>query len=107
MLCDNGKLYKTTYPKAKEIKPDKRHCFKLRNDNNKIIEISLKSIYRKVYHKEYCTDTIQDLPQEVWKPIPDTEGKYFVSNCGRVKSLCRYKAQILKTYKLHRGYLAV
>lgn len=39
--------------------------------------------------KEYSLD-LQDLPGEVWKDIEDFEGKYQVSNKGRVKSLDRY-----------------
>ena len=39
--------------------------------------------------KEYSLD-LQDLPGEIWKDIEDFEGKYQVSNKGRVKSLDRY-----------------
>lgn len=40
--------------------------------------------------KEYSLD-LQDLPSEEWKDIEGFEGKYQVSNKGRVKSLelCR------------------
>lgn len=39
--------------------------------------------------KEYSLD-LQDLPGEVWKDIEGFEGKYQISNKGRVKSLDRY-----------------
>lgn len=39
--------------------------------------------------KEYSLN-LQDLPGEVWKDIEGFEGKYQVSNKGRVKSLDRY-----------------
>lgn len=42
---------------------------------------------------------------EVWKPVPDCEGLYEVSNKGRVRSLFRYK-KILKPSPTN-GYLTV
>ena len=51
--------------------------------------------------------------EEIWKDIPGYEGKYQVSNFGRVRSLDRIddenhfrKGQIMKT-KLLRGYVRV
>ena len=43
---------------------------------------------------------------EVWKPIPNYEGLYEVSNIGRVRSLFRYK-KILKPSQITNGYLTV
>ena len=34
-------------------------------------------------------NNVKDLPNEVWKDIPDYEGIYKVSNKGRIKSLTR------------------
>ena len=45
--------------------------------------------------------------KEEWKEIPNTGGRYFVSNCGRIKSYCGYTAIILKPYKHRNGYLEV
>lgn len=59
---------------------------------------SLKSIYRLAFGREYAEDTIEDLPEEIWKPI-DEQGKYYVSSLGRVKSYQGVKARILKPYK--------
>jgi uncharacterized protein (UPF0248 family) len=39
--------------------------------------------------------------------IPNTKGKYFISNCGRVKSYCGYNAIVLNTYQKQNGYLIV
>lgn len=50
------------------------------------------------------------LIQEVWKPVPNYEGLYDVSNFGRVKSLnyCgRYNISILKIHKDKKGYFCV
>jgi hypothetical protein len=60
-----------------------------------------------VFHAVYCRDYITDLPGEKWLPIADTDGKYLVSNLGRVKSLCGYEARILKPYKSGNGYQKV
>lgn len=43
---------------------------------------------------------------EVWKPIPEYEGLYEVSNMGRVRSLFRYK-KILKPSPNWNGYATV
>ena len=34
-------------------------------------------------------NNIKDLPNEIWKDIPNYEGIYQISNKGRVKSLTR------------------
>lgn len=36
---------------------------------------------------------------EIWKPIPDYEGLYEVSNLGRIRSLYNYRK-----YKTSNGY---
>lgn len=41
---------------------------------------------------------------EILKEIPDTDGKYFISNSGYVLSLCRNKPKILKPYDCGNGY---
>ena len=46
--------------------------------------------------------TAEDLPEEIWRPIPDWED-YHISNFGRVK----HKARILKPALIRAGYLQV
>ena len=43
--------------------------------------------------------SIDDLPNEIWKDIPEYKGFYQVSNFGRVKSLKRF-------FKAGRGRIA-
>ena len=54
--------------------------------------------------------------QEIWKDVPGYEGKYQVSNLGRVKSLLKWyplqnryihREKILKNGVISKGYLAV
>lgn len=50
--------------------------------------------------------TLEDLPDEVWEPIPDF-GKYKVSNFGRVKSFHNSTVKILKPAISKYGYLRI
>lgn len=80
-----------------------KHNYKLMTLENKQISISIKELYQLVYNKVYCIDNIENLPNEVWKEIPGTAGRYFCSNMGRVKSYCKYEAQLIKPANSH-GY---
>lgn len=88
------------------IKPSDKYLFSLKNDDNKWITKSLKSIYRYAFSAEFCIDNIRDFPGEQWKPLR-INNKYLVSNYGRVKSLCKYKSIILKPFENKKGYLIV
>jgi len=46
-------------------------------------------------------------PAEIWKPILGYEGRYFVSNRGRIKSCYGIKSKILKQGAGSSGYLHV
>lgn len=45
--------------------------------------------------------------EEEWREIQGTQGKYFVSNRGRVLSLCQNKYKTLKPYVCGDGYYYV
>ena len=47
------------------------------------------------------------LPDEVWREIPMTDGKNFVSNKGRVASIRNNRAQFLQQYVCGDGYYYV
>lgn len=49
-----------------------------------------------MFHKEFAVDNIIDLDGEIWKDIDGTQGRYKVSNKGRIKSLSDYETRILK-----------
>lgn len=46
--------------------------------------------------------SIDDLPNEIWKDIPNFKGMYQISNLGRVKSLQRFEID-----NRHKGQLRI
>ena len=58
----------------------------------------------------YQNLSLEDLPNEVWKDIPNYEGLYQVSNLGRVKSLPRkhqLRTIVVSQHPTGNGYLTV
>ena len=104
-LKEDGTIYDAAAGKL--IKPDNRHLFYLRREDNSKKKIALSTLYKAVYNKKYCKDIVKDMPEEEWKEIDDTEGLYKVSNKGRIKSLQGYEAVILKPYNNKSGYARV
>jgi hypothetical protein len=46
---------------------------------------------------------IENLPDEIWVPVPSYENLYWVSNKGRVKN----SRKIMKFYQINSGYLCI
>ena len=44
------------------------------------------------------------LENEEWKEIPDFDGRYYISNCGRILSLCNNGYKLLKPFICGSGY---
>lgn len=103
VLWYDGRIDTTAAADNPEIKDGR--IIVLVDNKGKKKRITLKSLYRKAFDKEYCRDTIADLHNEVWKEVEGTKGKYFISNCGRLKSYCRYTARIIKPYRNQCNYL--
>lgn len=82
----------------------KPYTYLLYNKAGERRQVGLKRVYREVFNAEYCQDSTQDITGEEWKPIAGTKGRYFVSNKGRIKSLCGYDARILKPFDNGHGY---
>ncbi|MDN5477068.1 MAG: NUMOD4 motif-containing HNH endonuclease [Chryseobacterium sp.] len=51
---------------------------------------------KQVNMREIMSVQIDDLPDEVWREIPEYKGNYFISNFGRVKSFTRKRSVILR-----------
>lgn len=51
--------------------------------------------------------TLDDLPDEIWRPIKRYEDFYHVSNYGRVKSFHKGKVRILKPQADKDGYISI
>lgn len=72
------------------------NSYRLKDENGITKNISKKKLYKLVFNKNFCIDEIEDLEGEEWQEIKNTQGMYYVSSMGRVKSLKNYKAIILK-----------
>lgn len=104
-LDTQGRLFKTA--SYIEMKRDTLNRFYLIDNTGKQRRITIKKLYKMVFQKEFCFDNIENLNNEEWKPIDNTQGKYYVSNYGRIKSYCGYSAILLKPYLQNQGYLEV
>ena len=51
--------------------------------------------------------SIENLPNEEWRKIEGYDGKYLVSNMGRVTSLKHKKPRLLTAFPNNKGYLRV
>ena len=71
-----------------------------------LTHINVRSIYF-MKRMVITIDKIPNLPNEEWRPIEGYDGKYLISNCGRVKSLKHYDARLLKAFANNKGYLRV
>ena len=87
-LTNDGKVYNNITKKY--LKLDK-YNYRLMTKQGIAKKITLKELYKIVYNKIYCIDTVKSLENEIWKEIPNTQGNYYISNYGRVKSYCKYK----------------
>lgn len=101
-LTEDGKIYNENTGEYKE--PNKDNRFVLMQLDGKRKKTALRVLYKLVYDKPYCKDDICDLEEEKWKEVENTNGLYFVSNKGRIKSYNGYNAIILKATKTRNGY---
>ena len=84
-----------------------KYNYTLRTLDGKTKKMTLKSLYKLVFNKVYCKDTIENLEGEEWREIDGTEGNYYCSNLGRIKSCCGYTAIIIRPYINHSNYAKV
>ena len=96
--------YKIYNSKSKKYIKGDNFKYKLKNNNDKYISITMKEIYRRLFNEVFCIDNIQLLRNEQFKKIVGTNGNYEVSNLGRIKSKAGNHAIILKTQITKKGY---
>lgn len=103
-LTNDGKVYNNITKKY--LKLDK-YNYRLMTKQGIAKKIALKELYKIVYNKVYCVDTIKNLENEIWREIPNTQGNYYISNYGRLKSYCKYNAFIMKLAVTQKNYKRV
>ena len=95
-MLEDGTIYNSADDTI--INPDKRHFFNLHTDNKYKKRVAQRTLYKLVYNKIFCIDDIQNIDNEQWKEIKDTNRYYYISDKGRIKSLQGYRAIILKPF---------
>lgn len=74
-------------------------------------DLNLSIYYKKQQKKLEEFISQNSLSNEEWREVPDTKRKYYVSNKGRVLSLCHRKGHLLKPYirygRANGGYYSV
>lgn len=101
-LLEDGTIYNADTDKL--LKPDSKHLYKLKAKDKSYKKVSIRTLYKTLYNRPFSKDEIKNLDNEQWKEITGTDGYYYVSNKGRVKSLQGYEAIILKPYSNQHGY---
>lgn len=106
-IDEQGKVYSERGKRLLRLSSEKRYS--LQKKDKKYKSMGLKKLYKLVFNKEFCIDEIKNLKGEQWKEIPNTQGKYYASNKGRIKSYASYKAKILEQYQNngHQNYFRV
>lgn len=100
---ETAEVYIKENNEFKKVKCNKRQ-YKLKTINGELKSINMKPLYYICFNKNFCNDNIKDLPGEEWKEIKKSNGMYYISNQGRVKSLKGYNAIILKPKKTNLNY---
>ena len=104
-LYEDGSLYNAA--SGLMVQLSREHSYIIRTENGKRKKVSLKRLYKLVFNKPFSKDNIENFDNEEWKEIDNTEGLYYISNKGRVKSLQGYEAMILKPFNNQGGYARV
>lgn len=104
-LTEDGRVFNEQTKEYKEPTKDNRFVLKALDGSRK--KVTLKTLYRMVYNKNFCRDAICDLDGELWREVENTDGNYYISNMGRIKSLKGYVAIELKPTKTKQGYYRV
>lgn len=99
---DNDRIYNAV--RKRYLKEVGEYRYKLRTKEGRVKSITMKEIYKRLYDKVFCIDDIETLEGEEYKEIEGTEGNYYVSNYGNVKSYVSNHAILLKPTITSKGY---
>lgn len=102
-LCIDGTIIDIIAATNVDVSSKNEVC--LIDKDGKKRRVRLKKLFRQALNKEYCRDTTKNLSGEHWKPVEGTNGRYHVSDCGRLKSYCGYSARLIKPYCNQHNYL--
>ena len=74
-LREDGSIYDADTDKI--LKPDSKHLYRLKEKGKGYKKVSIRTLYKAIYNKPFCNDTIEDLENGkiVAKPIDFDEYK--------------------------------
>lgn len=101
-LSEDGQVYSKKTKQFLKARYNYDYCLVTVDGNSK--NISKKKLYKLVYNANLCEDNIENLENEEWRIIPQTDGKYQVSNKGRIKSFCGYETQLIMPVDRNQKY---
>lgn len=99
LVYEDGRIENTNT--GKFLKMDANHRYSLDYiGSKKPVHRSIRKIYKALFNKCYHgVDTTVSLADEQWREIEDSQGGYYVSNYGRIKSYASHaNARILTPY---------
>lgn len=104
-LDENGVVYNANTKKY--LKGDSsKNSYKLRTIDGSLKSITIKKLYKLVYNKVFCIDIIKNQKDEVYKEVEGTDGNYYISNYGNLKSYNNYESILIKPAD-NKGYYRV
>ena len=104
-LTEAGEVVNVITWDRPKLSKDGRYTLKTQDGNTK--RISLRTLYQLVYNRPFCKDNIANLDGEEWREIDLTNGVYYISNLGRIKSYAGTEAKLLHPQKNKSGYYRI
>lgn len=106
-MIHTNKIFVYDMELEKELKQYKGHKYIIQDKSGHSNVYTFRQLYKIAYNKLFIIDNIEDLDGEEWREITGTDGQYYVSNMGRVKSYYSYNAILLKPRDNGKKYFRV
>jgi len=103
-LTNENTVYDSKLDKIRRA--DSKGVFNLTISKDYRKRLKLRSLYKNAWGVPLIVDNIKNKFSEIWKPIPNTDNLYYVSNKGRIKS-CVYGNVIILKPVIKNGYRSV